>query len=589
MSVLSKQILGASISEELRNRGVQLVVLRLGASTEKMIEVMRRKYSNSCLKLKVFDAGKDARALRQIVSKSSTASYGESVMRLSQSKAFQGQRLNYVVEDCDWSGSADWQAVEAQLYTYFVEDLDEPTKTSSRPFSALIAPAPFGRGAMRFAFYVVDQHYPDRKYVGKVYQFADPIFQQKSAYEGDMASQAVAALLAKEFTVCYPESPIEFVQAQLLDLGASTTFPFRFMAIEPWIPGDYEKYTSNAGHISKDSDLAQAFSHFTWDFTSGELMVADIQGVNQTTLTDPQIHSQDTDRYGRGNLSTKGMDVFFMNHVCNDICRTLKLQATPHQPCSIQYDPDTFAPEGEALDCIPEADDGSSDWMPLADSKLSTFLKAVREDASRLQGLEQAEQPACDWLGGACVRWEDLEITDVKSAAKAAGCMPGAVLKLVGGTNVLQKSRKEVLELLAQEENMLFAIASPKKIDEMKAGSDSDDGEISRRLKVLEELFELPAHLRAFQELLGASPHGLLDLPMDIKKSLFLAALREDASRLLEQPDGSEGWDEQLGVAYDTLGGASFAWTSPPRVTAVAEGSPAHCVVCEGSSFPPDL
>ena len=570
--------------EELSQRGVQLVVLRLGESTEKMIEVIRRKYSSSCLKLKVCDAGKDAKALRQVVSKSSTASYGESVMRLSQSKGIQGQRLNYVVEDCGWSGRADWQAVEAQVYTYFMEDLDEPTKTSRRPFSALIAPTPFGRGAMRFAFYVIDQQYPDRKYVGKVYQFADPVFQQKSAYEGDMASQAVAALLAKEFTVWYPENPIEFVQAQLLDLGASTAFPFRFMAIEPWIPGDYEKYTSNAGHISKDSDLAQAFSHFTWDFTSGELMVADIQGVNKTTLTDPQIHSQDTDRYGRGNLSTKGMDIFFMNHVCNDICRTLKLQANPHQPGSIQHDPDTFAQEGEALECIPEGDEGPSDWMPLANSKLSAFLKAVREDAGRLQSSEQPEQPASDWLGGACVRWADLEITDVKSEAKAAGCMPGAVLKLVGGTNVQQKSRKEVLELLAKEENMIFATASPKKIEEMRPGSDSDDVEIFEGLKCLQELLELPAHLHALQALLGASSRGLPDLPLDMKNGMFLAALREDSSRLLGQPDGSEGWDEQLGVPCDTLGGASFAWTSPPRVTAVAEGSPAHGTISEGPS-----
>jgi hypothetical protein len=99
----------------------------------------------------------------------------------------------------------------------------------------------------------------------------------------------------------------EFVQAHLLDLGdARDVFPFRFMALEPWITGKYEKFTSNAGHIAKDSDLAQAYSHFTWEFTSGEIMVADIQGVGNT-LTDPQIHSLD-DRFGRGNLQHKGHD-----------------------------------------------------------------------------------------------------------------------------------------------------------------------------------------------------------------------------------------------------------------------------------------
>jgi len=87
---------------------------------------------------------------------------------------------------------------------------------------------------------------------------------------GDMCSQAVAAYLAKEFSLRYPESPIEFVKAELLDLGEDTPFPFRYMAIEPFIPGEYEKKTSNAGHIAKDSDLAQAFSHFTWDVTEGD-------------------------------------------------------------------------------------------------------------------------------------------------------------------------------------------------------------------------------------------------------------------------------------------------------------------------------
>ena len=86
--------------------------------------------------------------------------------------------------------------------------------------------------------------------------------------------------------------------------------PFVFVA---QCAGKYEKFTSNAGHISKDSDLAQAFSHFTWEFTAGDIMVADIQGGGNT-LTDPQIHSQDIDRFGRGNLATKGMNAFFLNH-----------------------------------------------------------------------------------------------------------------------------------------------------------------------------------------------------------------------------------------------------------------------------------
>ena len=132
-------------------------------------------------------------------------------MKLSQAKAVHGKRFDFTMDEAppNWTSVGQWRTVNAQLYAYFMEDVDELPKKTSRPFRALIAPMPFDKGAMRFAFYVVDEENPDRKYVGKVYQFDDSVFQQRSTYEGDMGSQAVAAYLAKEFNVRYPESPIE--------------------------------------------------------------------------------------------------------------------------------------------------------------------------------------------------------------------------------------------------------------------------------------------------------------------------------------------------------------------------------------------
>jgi len=83
-----------------------------------------------------------------------------------------------------WDRWDTWHSVEAKLYTYFMEDVDEPPKKKVRSFQAFIAPQPFGKGAMRFAFYVVDKLNPHRQHVGKVYQFDDREFQKKSAYEG---------------------------------------------------------------------------------------------------------------------------------------------------------------------------------------------------------------------------------------------------------------------------------------------------------------------------------------------------------------------------------------------------------------------
>ncbi|CAK0879044.1 unnamed protein product [Prorocentrum cordatum] len=100
-------------------------------------------------------------------------------------------------------------------------------------------------------------------------------------------------------------------------------------ALEPYIPGSYEKYTTNGAFLRPDSELAQAFSHFTWPFSHGRMMVTDIQGV-QATLTDPQIHS-DARCFGRGNVGTDGMDRFLMAHKCGETCKHLNVKANPVQ------------------------------------------------------------------------------------------------------------------------------------------------------------------------------------------------------------------------------------------------------------------
>lgn len=181
-----------------------MVILRLGSVTEKMFEVFKQQYrsTSGALKLQIYDARKDAKQLRCIVSSSSVSSYGSSISRMSQAKAIQGKCLDLPLDPSPptWE-SVGWHKVDAQLYTYFMEDLDEPPRKTGRPFQALIAPAPFGKGAMRFAFYVVDELHPDRKCVGKVYQFADPVFQQKATYEGRQIEGTFEDALKIQFCV----------------------------------------------------------------------------------------------------------------------------------------------------------------------------------------------------------------------------------------------------------------------------------------------------------------------------------------------------------------------------------------------------
>lgn len=98
--------------------------------------------------------------------------------------------------------------------------------------------------------------------------------------------------------------------------------------VENYIPGKYVKYNNNAGWISDsvaDQTLvAQAFSHFSYQFTEGYLIIVDLQGVGGY-LTDPQIHCLDGDKLGQGNLGYTGIVKFFLTHRCNKYCKALGL------------------------------------------------------------------------------------------------------------------------------------------------------------------------------------------------------------------------------------------------------------------------
>ena len=79
-----------------------------------------------------------------------------------------------------------------------------------------------------------------------------------------------------------------------------------------------------SGIVRHCKSTAQAFSHFTWEFSKATLLVCDIQGVGNF-FTDPQIHSHDSESFSMGNLGQAGIDKFFRSHRCNTICKLVGL------------------------------------------------------------------------------------------------------------------------------------------------------------------------------------------------------------------------------------------------------------------------
>lgn len=133
---------------------------------------------------------------------------------------------------------------------------------------------------------------------------------------------------AEDYLYCLDDLPRAQEQSQV------------FMG-EMHMDGVFVKFNNNGGSVNKEDhkhhcDLAQAFSHFTFDQSYGELLVVDIQGVPSVQsdgktvlhLTDPQVHSRHNNfpSFGEGDLKEAGIRKSFATHRCSRICEALKLK-----------------------------------------------------------------------------------------------------------------------------------------------------------------------------------------------------------------------------------------------------------------------
>eukprot|EP00906_Rhabdomonas_costata_P010370 RCo014549 len=100
------------------------------------------------------------------------------------------------------------------------------------------------------------------------------------------------------------------------------------VAVEPWLEGEYKKYSSNTGWVTQELLTPGAFGHFTWHKTH-ELVVCDLQGVHvwstaakegQFLLTDPAVCSL-SEEYGMSDLGQEGIAAFFKYHTCGHMCK----------------------------------------------------------------------------------------------------------------------------------------------------------------------------------------------------------------------------------------------------------------------------
>uniref|UniRef100_A0A8C0HJ51 non-specific serine/threonine protein kinase n=1 Tax=Buteo japonicus TaxID=224669 RepID=A0A8C0HJ51_9AVES len=107
----------------------------------------------------------------------------------------------------------------------------------------------------------------------------------------------------------------------------------QWLTIEKYMTGEFRKYNNNNGdEITPNSlleELMLAFSHWTYVYTRGELLVLDLQGVGEN-LTDPSVIKPEDKKsgkmvFGPANLGEGAIRNFITKHRCNSCCRRLKL------------------------------------------------------------------------------------------------------------------------------------------------------------------------------------------------------------------------------------------------------------------------
>ena len=196
----------------------------------------------------------------------------------------------------------------------------------------IIDDIPFGEGVERYAYFLYDKEV-NLKYVAKEKKEYDASNNTLDKYAKEVESITICHHIANEFNErivnIVPKDKTDILLKYIHCYIYEITSPsHEFYYVENYIPGKYVKYNNNVGwiktSIADQTLVAQAFSHFSYQFTQGYLMIVDLQGVGGF-LTDPQIHCLDQDKFGIGNFGYIGFVIFFLTHRCNKYCKELGL------------------------------------------------------------------------------------------------------------------------------------------------------------------------------------------------------------------------------------------------------------------------
>jgi hypothetical protein len=336
------------IFERLRASGIILVFCKLTESTNTMAAQLRLEVApfGDSLFLEYNIGGDMADFLASTVHTATSRTFGSH--RAGVEKTYIITPASWTIRPPIWGESEPCKILTFQSYSGgdlhpLLDLLMDGPDVKTRKADVFKTVSPVDRGEMRLAYYCrvseklggYDYKKPQKDGVLKESRFEGE-HNSRRALINQAHIQAVAQFLAQEFTSKLSRLGItkivKYVSVELLQVKSSSIK--KYFSFENFIPGTYLKFNNNNGFVDKTLEathpILQTFSHFTYSYSRGLVMVTDVQGAvqgNVYLLTDPAIHTADPRKElpDPTNLGPKGFSSFFATHTCNDFCRRLAL------------------------------------------------------------------------------------------------------------------------------------------------------------------------------------------------------------------------------------------------------------------------
>lgn len=344
---MDKQKMIEKLACHYRKNKINLVILRCNPSVDMTIEKIREYYDSQINKLTVID-------ISDVASAKGTSSHLESQMI----KAFEGKKyenFRRIMEDDQQKTNVNTKfgitfgtEIELRFHKGVLENLFYEKHKYTYKFSTsaigkskcLISGSPIEAGI-----------------------FSDWTFMKlkdKAAVEGVSCDEFIlqpndkpvtsikklesileANSLAGHFALCFNNLLQEYwitllpmFIVEIVDTANPTHRGSTFFIAQKHVQGTYAKFNNNYGWVLEEEDVvnhvAQAFSHFTYEYSLGTLMVVDIQGILDENckilIKNPSLHSAMYKEYfGETNHSKLGIFKFFQSHKCTEFCKSLML------------------------------------------------------------------------------------------------------------------------------------------------------------------------------------------------------------------------------------------------------------------------